>query len=187
MACAAACTLIEQQGLAGLSARKVARAIGYTVGTLYLVFRNLDELILWVNASTLDELHQELLAARDAASGDTERILALAHAYIDFAERQPKRWSAVFDHRLPEGEPLPAWFQDRIERLFGLAAETLEPLTAAGLSSRRRAAGALWSGIHGICILAVGGKLDVADDTPPTRLVDFLVRTFVAGLQAKRR
>ena len=35
--------LLEKSGLAGLTARKVASAIGYTVGTLYLVFRNQDE------------------------------------------------------------------------------------------------------------------------------------------------
>ncbi|MFC1797586.1 helix-turn-helix domain-containing protein [Pseudomonadota bacterium] len=33
-----------EHGYEGLSARKVAAAIGYTVGTLYLVFENLDDL-----------------------------------------------------------------------------------------------------------------------------------------------
>ena len=45
MALAATEEIIDQQGLAGLTARKVAAGIGYTVGTLYLVFRNLDDLI----------------------------------------------------------------------------------------------------------------------------------------------
>lgn len=41
--------LVTAHGLDGLSARKVASAIGYTVGSLYMVFRNLDDLILQMN------------------------------------------------------------------------------------------------------------------------------------------
>ena len=39
MAITAAEQIVVEQGYEGLSARKVAAAIGYTVGTLYLVFR----------------------------------------------------------------------------------------------------------------------------------------------------
>ena len=55
MAIAAAISILNEEGLANLSTRKVASEIGYTVGTLYLVFRNLNELLLHVNAATLDE------------------------------------------------------------------------------------------------------------------------------------
>ena len=42
--------IVAEHGHSGLSARKVASAIGYTVGTLYLVFDNLDDLVLQVRA-----------------------------------------------------------------------------------------------------------------------------------------
>ena len=56
MALAAAQDIVKAEGLAGLSARKIAKKIGYTVGTLYLVFKNQDDLILTINARTLDAL-----------------------------------------------------------------------------------------------------------------------------------
>ena len=46
--------LVAAHGLAGLSARKVAARIGYTVGSLYMVFRNLDDLIAQMNERTLE-------------------------------------------------------------------------------------------------------------------------------------
>lgn len=57
MALTAAEQIVLENGYESLSARKVASAIGYTVGTLYLVFENLDDLVLQVNARTLDRLH----------------------------------------------------------------------------------------------------------------------------------
>lgn len=65
MALAAAQQIVTEQGFAALNARKIASAIGYTVGTLYLVFKNLDDLFLQLNARTLDDLHAAL-ATRQA-------------------------------------------------------------------------------------------------------------------------
>ena len=64
MALSAAEQIVVEQGYEGLSARKVASAIGYTVGTLYLVFENIDDLILNINARTLDRLHAKMTASQ---------------------------------------------------------------------------------------------------------------------------
>ena len=43
------------------------------------------------------------------------------------------------------------------------------------------AARAIWSAVHGVCLLAVTGKLEVGGKVPATRLVDSLVRHYLAG------
>ena len=48
--------IVEYKGFSGLSARKVVREIGYTVGTLYNVFDNFTELVCHTNSNTLDDL-----------------------------------------------------------------------------------------------------------------------------------
>ena len=58
--------IVETDGLRALTARNVADAIGYSPGTLYNLFANLDELILQLNGRTLDALHDRL--ARDGRS-----------------------------------------------------------------------------------------------------------------------
>ena len=55
MAVDAAEVLVVREGYGGLTARKVAAQIGYTVGTLYLVFQNLDELVGATPEERLDE------------------------------------------------------------------------------------------------------------------------------------
>src|SRR5512134_263577 len=88
--------IVAREGYAALSTRRVAAAIGYTVGTLYLVFRNFDELILQVNARTLDALSARLLEAAGAAEG-VPRALALGRAYLRFATERPRLWRMVFE------------------------------------------------------------------------------------------
>ena len=86
MALAAAEQLVVENGLEGLSARKVAKAIGYTVGTLYLVFENIDVLILQVNERTLDRLYARMDRARANARGARDYLLQLGEVYISFAD-----------------------------------------------------------------------------------------------------
>ena len=50
MALEAADRIILEQGYGGLTGRKVASEIGYTVGTQYLVFEKLNDLITHINA-----------------------------------------------------------------------------------------------------------------------------------------
>ena len=49
--------ITAEEGLRGLKARRVAREIGYTIGTIYNVFEDLDDLIVQMNAETLGALY----------------------------------------------------------------------------------------------------------------------------------
>ena len=50
----AAEALARQEGLRGLSLRKIAAEVGYAPGSLYNVIGDLDDIVLHFNARTLD-------------------------------------------------------------------------------------------------------------------------------------
>ena len=56
----AAQEIIQVQGLAGLSAREIARRIEYSPGTIYNMFENLDDVVLHVEARVLEALDKRL-------------------------------------------------------------------------------------------------------------------------------
>lgn len=177
----AAEALVIEQGLAGLSTRKVVKRIGYTVGSLYMVFRNLDDLVVQMNERTLDALYARLVAAI-ADQPPAAAIRALAQTYIRFALTETRRWLAIYQHRLPEGESPPDSFTDKVSQMFALAQQQL-----ARLSPQRSpedialAARALWSGIHGVCILGFDHKLEVAGGRPVQDVADSLLEHYLAG------
>ena len=66
-------SIVEQDGLEGLSAREIAKRVGYSPGTLYNVFENLDDLLLIIEARLLDELAGRL-AGTDASGPPAETV-----------------------------------------------------------------------------------------------------------------
>lgn len=159
MALDAATKIIEEQGLRGLSTRAIAKSIGYSPGTLYQLFTDLDELILKVNARTLDALIASCSQV-DMASGPEAALQDLARRYIAEVTRHRELWNAVFEHSLPPGRETPAWWTDRTATLLGFAARAIAPLFAPGEETRcRHEAQVLWAGLYGIAALAVAGKL----------------------------
>ncbi len=182
MALAAAEQIVVEQGYAGFSARKVAAAIGYTVGTLYLVFENIDDLILHINARTLDRLHEKMTNSQVDSKDARNYVLQLGLAYIQFANDDPHRWAMVFEHRLAENRPMPDWYQDKITRMFAMVEEGLEPLSKQRPRHEiTQAAGALWGGVHGICILALTDKLGMAGVDSVQELTQSLISNYLKG------
>lgn len=185
MALSATERIVREQGYQGLSARKVAGAIGYTVGTLYLVFDNLDDLILQVNGRTLDRLHARMVQEQAKQEQAKERLLQLGHSYIQFACEEPHAWQMIFEHRLTGEREIPGWFQLKVARMFALVETGLEPLAAQHSPGEiALAARALWSGVHGVCILAVSDKLDVVGVESVQNLTDLLVGNFLKGFMS---
>lgn len=122
MAIKAGKKIIDKEGVAGFSARGVAKAIGYTVGTLYNVFTTHENLILHINAATLSVM-KEFMTSRVSnkkVEGDIDYIKALAKFYIDFAYEHYNSWSALFEFSLPQDTLLPGWYTKKVYALFVL-------------------------------------------------------------------
>jgi len=182
MALSAAEQIVVDHGYEGLSARKVATAIGYTVGTLYLVFENIDDLILNVNARTLDRLHAKMTELKAQPGEARDYLLQLGQVYIHYANNDPHRWAMVFEHRFAEDREVPAWYQEKITRMFSVVEEGLKPL--AKQRPRQEvtlAARAIWSGVHGICILALMDTLGIAGVESAQELTRSLISNYLKG------
>ncbi len=180
----AATGLIDRDGPAGLSARAVARKIGYSVGTIYNLFDDLDDLAWQINGRTLDSLQANLSAAA-TGSGAEQRVRRLAQAYLDFVATYPKRWALVLENRPGEAAEPPRWYSERIRGLFDLAEAALAdyfPRDAA--EARRRSAHVLWAGLTGIALLRETASLPT--DIEPAELVAALVDTHLAGIAGAR-
>lgn len=182
MALKAARSLVRKHGLRGLSTRRIATRMGYTPGTLYQLFTDLDDLILQLNAGTLEDLYARCREVDFSASA--EAILRdLAGRYMEFVNASPRLWNAIFEHSLPDRKELPPWYRDQVQKLLSLAEQALLPLFPDDPDRRHHEAFVLWGGLYGISSLAGAGKLTVTDD--PRALVDSLVRNYVAGLRAQ--
>lgn len=183
MALEAARNILAEDGVQGLSARKIASRIGYTVGSLYNYFDNLDDLILQLNGETLDELARMLEDARSRHSEEIAALRALAHAYLHYAHRHPHLWKLLFLYEQHASSPLPKWYFNKISHLSQSAEIILSGLVNGEQAEQkaRREARALWAGIHGIVMLASQGEQTPDRESQTRRQADTLIHCFVAG------
>jgi AcrR family transcriptional regulator len=178
--------IVEHDGLEGLSAREIAKRIGYSPGTLYNVFENLDDLLLTIESRLLDQL-AERIASQDRSGTPQQRLQGLMHAYCAFSQEKPKLWNLLIEHRMPVGHEVPDWYRSKVENLLKPIEEALAPLVNDPDPARhKRAARALWAGVHGMTSLSTANKLSHVTAHSCTTLVDELVSNYLAGLSGRR-
>ena len=174
----AAETLVIEEGYAALTARNIAREIGYTVGSIYMVFTNMADLVLHINARTLDAIAAQLQQVQDGK----ESIELLALVYLNYADQNYKRWRTVFDYRWPADAEMPGWYQEKIDAVFAqLEARFAQLLPELAEADRKRAARALWCGVHGVCALSLIEPQDKAGIKEVEATLVLLVRNFMRG------
>lgn len=185
MALDAAEAIVAAEGYKGLTARKVAAAIEYTVGTLYLVFENLNDLVLQVNGRTLDALFERMLAVSGSAGSQRQQLMALADAYIAYAKAETPRWNMLFEFVAENGNSLPDWYLEKLGKVFGLAEKALEPLSERRQALEiQQAARVLWAGVHGICMLKIRQRMDLAGGQSTEAMAGMLIDNFLRGFAA---
>lgn len=185
---AIACRIVMEEGLPAVQARRISQEAGCAVGTLYNVFGSLDFLIIEANAVTLASLGDTLGNADTATarpSSLAERLLALALAYLRFANDNRQAWRAVFEHHMAPGTDVPAWYRERQGGLFALV-EALLVGAIADKEERSSASRALFSAVHGIVAISLDQKLGEFNLTETERQVRFVVNSIADGLSRPR-
>jgi AcrR family transcriptional regulator len=181
---AAGTELIQAQGLKGLRARDIAERAGSALGGLYTVFDDLDGLVLHVNSGTLKRLETELNAALPPSGDLEETFLSLSLAYLRFALAERNLWSALFEHRMPEGVAVPEWHLAEHAFLIGLIAAPLArqmpDASADDIAIRART---VFSAVHGVIAISLEGRFVGITPALLEREVAALARLLATGLQ----
>ena len=154
----AAQTIIERDGLVGLSAREIARLIDYSPGTLYNIFENLDDVLLTLQTQMVASLVDVLKGvALGPSPADQHRRLS-AHL-SRFRARQQAHVEPVV-HALPAARRSgPPALHDNVNMISALVADVIQPLMPnASKTEVEIAAKTFWASVHGITAIAVTDK-----------------------------
>jgi AcrR family transcriptional regulator len=178
--------IVVEEGYAALNARKLAMDIGYTAGSIYMVYDSMTDLVLHINAKTLDEITAHLEDSQLKKKKVSAK--ALVRSYFKYAHKNLNRWRLLFEYRLPQNTPLPEWYQQHVDKNFS----KIETLFSKTIPERigidnKLAVQALWGGLHGIYTLSVSnapGAVKVSDIEASMVL---LVENFVSGWLANSK
>ncbi len=161
--------LVAETGLAGFSAREVARRIGYSIGTIHNVFGTADRLIAAINTRSFG-LWADLLRERLDAAGEGDRIAVLVEGYFAFACDHSNLWTAIYDHRLPAESGLTDAEQEARGALTEIV--TMEVARALGRPMDDEIIAltrSLIATVHGHCAFAVSGAWALMGEAAPEK------------------
>ncbi|MGE0055792.1 MAG: TetR/AcrR family transcriptional regulator [Hyphomicrobium sp.] len=172
--------IVQKSGTNALSARAIAKNIGYSPGTLYNVFKNLDELQMTIQSSLLEEALSELKSLPEGMPTDG-RLRALCDGYIDFALRNKQLWNLLL---LPEnGNSGAKTIDENFNGIIALLEGTIRPAMPHAREPEIQVfAQALWASIHGISEIAVTGRFSSIPPETAKRCVSTLVDCFLYKL-----
>lgn len=137
--------LLEHEGVAALTMRRLAEQLGIRAPSLYKHVSGKAELELRLVTAGLEELGEALEAGGDTLGG-------VAAAYRAWGRAHPALYGLIMDRRFPRGD-LPAGLEERVAR----------PLVAVlgGDQARVRAA---WASAHGLLSLELAGRFPPGAD-----------------------
>lgn len=183
LALEAARQIVKDEGIPRLSARAVASRIGYSAGTLYLIFHNLDDLMSALNAQTVAGLRARIEAVAKATPDPRERLHAIAHEYLFDSISEPELFRLAFEHTAGPGAAVPEAIAAQTGAIVEVAVSTIgELLPGTDRAERTMLAAVLWSGVHGICHLGLTDKLEIVGQLTAEAVLDRQIQVFLNGL-----
>lgn len=167
--------LIAEEGIDAFSARSLSRAIGYTAGTLYHHFKDLDDIVTQVNTRTLVGLAQ---AFADATPSDDPRQMLhnYADAFLGYITLKRNLWNALFEFRRKPDQPVPFWYVEAIASLIRIIAQCFAAIRPdLDESTARQSAQLVFASIHSVVSLDSSGRLNLVMDLDISKVVHELV------------
>lgn len=152
--------ILEREGLAGLSLRKIATAVGVSHAAPAHHFKGKTGLLVAIAAEGFTLFSQYMRDGRAAASSDPhDQLLGLCLGYLRFARNHAALFELIFSTEIKDHAD--AHLQETSSASFALLQETcalFEPSPKHALANEVM----IWSLVHGYATLRVYNKL-----TPP--------------------
>lgn len=177
-------SLIMEKGADFLTARKLSEASGYSVGTIYNQFGNMDNFILIQNYLTLDALYARL--ARLRASGTSyQRLNLYAREFINFVLENRNLWFLVHNFHLHNNNRrFSKIYLRRVVQITQLVEDAFKSLFPDIKTPERiLTLQVLWLSLFSLSSFLTTDALDSFSKINPKTLCELLLNTYLAGLK----
>ena len=185
----AAGRLLEESNVAKLSMRAVAKEVGVSHTAPYRHFKDKESLLAGIAGQGFQMLSAQMATATATLPHDPAgQILQAGYAYVELALTHPQCTQLMFGGILPCDDTYP-----ELRSAGQNAFQGLKTIIEDGQRSGIFKAGdiellslSVWSGIHGLTLLLVGGNLPeiLSEDFENRDLIRSIVRDMLEGLVA---
>lgn len=156
--------LFAEKGVANVTIRNIADAVEYSVGTVYVYFKDKNAILHALHTKGFLDLRSRFLVLLNVAD-PMERLKASGKVYIQFAQEQPDMYDLMFNTKAPidfvKDAPGDEW--DEGKATFGFVRMMVQDCMAAGHFSGHEPEALsflVWGVVHGMCSLTISCRTE---------------------------
>ncbi|KAA3600371.1 MAG: TetR/AcrR family transcriptional regulator [Calditrichaeota bacterium] len=159
--------LFVKEGFHNVSIRHIAERIEYSPATIYLYFKNKDEIIYKLNEEGFRELNKRMLRT-SSVKDPLERIRKIGEVYIHFGLENQEYYELMFITKATMKnleEPECGW--DCGEEAFMTLQNTVQDCIDSGIIDSQNVVATtigLWATVHGFVSLIIRERLEILPD-----------------------
>jgi AcrR family transcriptional regulator len=172
----AAQKLFVDKGIDNTTIRNIAQEIEYSVGTVYVYYRDKNDILYDLHSRGFSMLGRSM-SVLFHVSHPFERLKALGRTYIAFALENREMYDLMFNMRAPmaslKQQHTEKWNEG--EDAFDVLRQTVSQCIGAGYFKGHQPeplAFAIWSAVHGMCSLYIRERIQGASPANPERLLE---------------
>ena len=179
--------LFLKHGYDKTSIRNIAEDIEYSPATIYLYFKDKDEIFYVIHENAFQIL-DDLLRKHEVIKDPLERLHAIGKTYMQFAIDNPDYYDLMFIMRAPLAQIKHEEKWNAGECSFGYLLETLTACLDAKLirpGDKYITAISVWSFVHGLVSLYIRERTCVLDlpDEAVRDMMNYALENFLSGLK----
>lgn len=174
-----------EKGYAQTSIRNIAEKIEYSPGTIYLYFRDKDEICHALHEEGFRRMLAQMQPLQHVAD-PMERLRAMGRVYLDFARRNKDFYDLMFimDSPMDHEKDQAKWAMG--QQTLGLLKEVLRSCQERGHFAGRNLdylSFIIWSAMHGMCALYIRERCQAYPDMDGNVLIDHGYQYFIDMLE----
>ena len=186
----AAMRVIARKGMAAATMQEIAEEAGVAKGTIYLYFRDRDELVERTFDTAITQLIERVNAAMDSSDGIEQKIRAAMTAKFAYFRENREFFRLYMSLRVPEGSPqqqrrqkrtCQSQYRDSRQRLADVFGAAMERGEIRRLDAERLALFVV-EGSNAIVIDRVMSEKPPAEESD----IEFLTEVIMGGIRLQR-
>jgi AcrR family transcriptional regulator len=179
--------LLIEDGFGKLSMRKIAMRANVTATSIYLHFKNKDELLLTLVQESIESLKKVLFSVIDDSLDAMTQLHKLANAYIQYAIDHPKKYEIIYMVRPEEMPKYPKEKFREIRSVYELLADIIQRGKLVGeldVDNHLTSAYSVWAQLHGVVSVILNKRLDTR--IPQHQFIEQSVNHIMQGFKIQQ-
>jgi AcrR family transcriptional regulator len=157
--------ILEEEGPAAVSMRRIARAVGITPMAIYHHFPDREALLHSVTDREFEKL-LGFMQARPLRGSAEDRLITIMQGYVDYAFARPRIFDYVFSTQRPGARQYPRDFRARRSPTLNAVADLVSELMREQpleTDDVWEVAFTFWAHVHGFVLVYRAGRIDLSE------------------------